>query len=660
MRDFLRLLFSVSLSGGLLTVLTACLNRLLRGRVPKGLLYYLWLFALLRFLCPVGTPWSLSHQLAARPLLPQAQSIVRPAEPAPREELPAVSGQSPAPEPPPGVHQEKHLPQYPLRRARSETDTSILLIWAAGLFAVLGWQLTGYTALNRNLRLRESAVLPWEEELLHTLILGNRRQPRLRRSSAAPAPMLTGLFTPTVWLPMEEADRTALGFALRHELVHWRRRDLLYKWALAAAAAVHWFNPAVWYLLRTVERDCELSCDERATQGLSPGERTGYGEMLLQAAARQSCAGGGVLAPLWSQKENLKERLHNIMKPTRLTRRAKRLFAAAVLTVAVTSAALGAYAIQSREGVQTGSPPLPSPAELETSLDLTVLKTLGMTAESAVEARGAGLVIAHRETGEQVLLLTWNGGQAWEELIPPRPEYDAFGELYAAPEHWGNSTLRVLADLPEEDITLYGFYQKEYTNQGPWCLLRRGDHWDQFSQVTFCPGPQIRLSDMSLADYDGDGVPELAVSNCIGTGTGVNAFQLYLFEENEAGGFTLSASLTEQSLCEQVAAAVWGSYDPDRFIYTIETAGDSWQCDLSGDSDWLTDAPIGEPLAPSEYFQYTLVPLRTTILLMPEQMPMYSIASYTAALRYDGSSLALIPESGWLEELPGCPLTRIS
>ena len=38
------------------------------------------------------------------------------------------------------------------------------------------------------------------------------------------------------------------------------------KWLAVLARAVHWFNPAVWWLVRRLEQDCELSCDEQTVR----------------------------------------------------------------------------------------------------------------------------------------------------------------------------------------------------------------------------------------------------------------------------------------------------------------------------------------------------------------------------------------------------------
>lgn len=649
MREFLRLFLSITLSGGLLTALTACLNRLLRGRVPKTMLYYLWLLVLLRFLCPAGTSWSLSHRLIAQPLMSQSRGTVAPAPPAPAEGA-APADQSPEVKLPVQTEPVPSGPRPDPSPPQIEAETVLIAVWAAGVLAVLGWHMASYIRLKGALKREELPVSPWEQELFSALTAGGRRPPRLRRSAAINTPMLAGLLRPAVWIPAGETDRSVLGHALRHELTHWRRYDLLYKWILLLAAGLHWFNPAVWYLVRAVERDCELSCDEGAVRDLSQEERSAYGAMLLWAAAWQSRIPGGTLAPLWSQKENLRERLRGIMEPMGKSGRTKRLFAAAAIVVAAASAALGAYAVQAGER----EPEIPAP---ETGLNLMWLEDRGLTAESAVEAEDAGVVVARRAEGGQAVLLTRDGGASWEELTLPRAEYGPFGELTFDPEAWLEDTLRVLADLPEEDITLYGVWLGKELDRDPWVILRRGERLDQFPAVTFSEGPRLVPSKMALADYDGDGTGELAVSTCVGTGSGVEAHRLYLFEESGDGGFVLSASLTEEELWEQIEAAVESSYDPDTFTYSIQTAGESWRCDLSGDSDWLAEAPMG-PLVGSDCFRYTLAPLWLSINLRPEQMPIYDVAGYTADLNYDGTSITLDLLSGRLEEIPGCPLEK--
>lgn len=334
MNNFLRLLLSLSLSGAVLTAAAALLNRFLKGRIPHVFRYYLWLLVLLRFVCPFGTEYSLANQAFAPPTVFLVEGAeARPIEAGDKRLEPGGTG-------------TESEGDRVVVRVTPALASALLLVWALGAAAVLGVRLSGYFRLRKRLAEESLAVESWERELYQSLIGEKRRNPCLLRSAETNTPMLAGVFRPRLYLPPARMGARDLRYALCHELVHWRRKDLLYKWALVLIAGVHWFNPAVWYLIRAVERDCELSCDEAVVWGLPQAERAGYGAMLLETAACQSRASGLLLAPLWSKKHNLKERLYGIMKPTVNTKKAKCLLAAAVVLVTTTSVALGAYAGQ--------------------------------------------------------------------------------------------------------------------------------------------------------------------------------------------------------------------------------------------------------------------------------------------------------------------------
>lgn len=334
MNDFLRLLLSLSFSGACLTGVAALLNRVLKGRVPHCFRYYLWLLVLLRFVCPLGTEHSLANQVVSQPTVILAEdAFVWTGELNENDlEFDAVAAD--------------FAGGRAVAQAGPELSFTLLLIWSVGAAAALGLRLTGYFRFRRLLTREVLAVEDWEQELLQRLTGEERRIPRLLRSAGTDTPMLVGVFQAKLYLPPSRIKERNLQYALCHELVHWRRKDLLYKWCLVLVACIHWFNPAVWYLVRAVERDCELSCDEAVVWGLSQAERTGYGAMLLETAAIQSRMSGALSAPLWSKKHDLKERLYGIMKPTLNTKKAKCMLAAAVVLVATTSVALGAYAGQ--------------------------------------------------------------------------------------------------------------------------------------------------------------------------------------------------------------------------------------------------------------------------------------------------------------------------
>lgn len=116
--------------------------------------------------------------------------------------------------------------------------------------------------------------------------LNLKRVPRLLACPGLEVPMLTGLVAPALMLPQDTSPEDRMDYALLHELIHYRRRDIWLKALVMLTVSVHWFNPVMWLMVRQVDRDIELACDEMALTVLPEEEHLAYGETILQAAAR--------------------------------------------------------------------------------------------------------------------------------------------------------------------------------------------------------------------------------------------------------------------------------------------------------------------------------------------------------------------------------------
>ena len=112
---------------------------------------------------------------------------------------------------------------------------------------------------------------------------------------------------------------------LHHELVHYKRHDIWYKWLFQAALCVHWFNPLVYIFNRKFHIDCELACDETVLKLLSEEGRRAYGNVLLDVAQKNwfegAFSGKGMgmyrnmpTMTLLEEKSTLKERLRGIAR----------------------------------------------------------------------------------------------------------------------------------------------------------------------------------------------------------------------------------------------------------------------------------------------------------------------------------------------------------
>ncbi|WP_443663450.1 M56 family metallopeptidase [Dysosmobacter sp.] len=159
-------------------------------------------------------------------------------------------------------------------------------LYLAGVILFLLYQITGHLLFSRKVRRWARPVSdPALLAQYRVLTARDRRPPRLLVLPGLASPMLTGLLRPALLLPQGTEKPQTAQWVLRHELTHWRRRDLLWKVLALAANALHWFNPLVWLLRHRLDRDLEQSCDESVLQNADAADRRAYGAVILSAAS---------------------------------------------------------------------------------------------------------------------------------------------------------------------------------------------------------------------------------------------------------------------------------------------------------------------------------------------------------------------------------------
>ena len=106
-------------------------------------------------------------------------------------------------------------------------------------------------------------------------------------SGKVDSPAVYGIFRPKIIIPASYKDRD-LTYIIRHEKMHIRRLDNLWRMVGFIIAAVHWFNPLSWVFLKAFLADLELACDEMAVKGLKTAERKAYAMTLLDSTNSKS------------------------------------------------------------------------------------------------------------------------------------------------------------------------------------------------------------------------------------------------------------------------------------------------------------------------------------------------------------------------------------
>ena len=255
-----------------LIVVVLLVRAIFKNRIPKRMIYALWLVVLLK-LCLPGTLVSLPV-LPAEDAAAPAQSAELPAQTTPVIQQPAqtvTQPQAPAQQPVFPV-QETAKPA-----AKLLTTAQILqIVWFSGS-ALLGLWLFGAWAVF-TIRLHRDRRF-----------LGKRRGTCIYVSGAVKSPCLAGLI-PAVYLTEDVLQADEAELILRHELTHLRHLDFLWSLCRTAAVTVYWWNPFIWLAAICSKRDAELACDEAVAAKLPESKRLAYARAILAQAPRKTAA----------------------------------------------------------------------------------------------------------------------------------------------------------------------------------------------------------------------------------------------------------------------------------------------------------------------------------------------------------------------------------
>ena len=263
-----------------------------KNRVPKRMIYCLWLVVLLK-LCLPGTLFSLPVLPAAEgtapvqtvqttPVVSTASTIpapltttVQPTAPVQTTTQPeqtVTQPQEPVAKPTVPAAQETAKPA-----AKPLTTARILqIVWFSGS-ALLGLWLFG-TWLTFTIRLHKDKKF-----------LGKRGRTNIYVSRRIKSPCLAGLI-PAVYLTEDVLRNDTTELIVRHELTHLHHLDFLWSLCRTIAVIVYWWNPLIWLAAICSKRDAELACDEAVAAGLQPEQRIAYARAILAQAPRKKAA----------------------------------------------------------------------------------------------------------------------------------------------------------------------------------------------------------------------------------------------------------------------------------------------------------------------------------------------------------------------------------
>lgn len=299
MRDFMVVLIECSVSMSVLALGFIVMTPLLSKRYSSKGLYYAWLVVVAGLIIPFRLHLNTALiQMSSNPFY--VQNIMPENTPGDAEAaIQAVAHQ--------GV---PAIPWYQF----------VGCLWIAGTVAYLVYHgLRHYRFIRMVTRWGEQANNPQVHKTLEKMKndIGITKQVKLQICPCVSSPMMIGFFDPVILLPGYDFSEDGLTYILRHELVHFKRKDLWYKSLVILATAIHWFNPVVYLAAKAIAFQCEISCDAEVVNETDMAGRQQYSETILGVIKNQARVQTAFSTNFYRGRKGLKKRIFSIMDNTK-------------------------------------------------------------------------------------------------------------------------------------------------------------------------------------------------------------------------------------------------------------------------------------------------------------------------------------------------------
>lgn len=334
MSGFIEILLSLSFSGTFLIIILILLKPLYKNKLSQKWQYYIWLVVIARLLLPFTTKYNILENISGQVYHKFIQTNEK-------ENIMQQDQQFPDTVKSKNIKISTSLANQKKNNIKNQNNTTnnnittvqtikplvkniflflkenIFYIWILTAVSLFIHKITIYQCFTRYLKASQAEISSlniWEHlgNLLEKLHI--KTTVGIYTSNMVPSPILIGFFHPCIILPSEEIQDIDLQNTIHHELVHFKRKDIFYKWLVQLTLCIHWFNPFIYLIAYETSRLCELSCDEEVIKKLDEKGKREYGNTLLNMAHTEKKQKSSIASVTLNEgKKLLKERLDKIM-----------------------------------------------------------------------------------------------------------------------------------------------------------------------------------------------------------------------------------------------------------------------------------------------------------------------------------------------------------
>lgn len=301
MKQFILSFLLTSLSTSILVLLLSLLFTAFKTKISVRVKYFIWFLILLSFLFPFRP------QFGSGLIRLNTGSVVQTAVTATQTD--GAQGASSAVE----KAAQPNLWEAFLGLPWFEI---LFAIWLIGFVFSIGKYAYSYIRFRKMLKRWGTEIL--DEEALAQLQaaqqeMGVKSRIRLLHYPMSQSPMLLGFRDILIVLPELDYTEEELQLIFKHELTHYKHRDVLVNLLGIFAKSLHWFNPVVRFACRETQEAGEMYCDYDVLSSRDTDYRTFYGETILTMINRSKKTPIALTTCFYSDKFNLKRRIVGIM-----------------------------------------------------------------------------------------------------------------------------------------------------------------------------------------------------------------------------------------------------------------------------------------------------------------------------------------------------------
>jgi len=192
----------------------------------------------------------------------------------------------------------------------------IIGIWLIGVVVFLGYHFIKHYRYIRHLlrwqqKVTDESVLTMFKALKRELNVATEVE--LIVSPVVTSPLVTGVIRPTIVLPHKNFDKETLHFILKHELIHFKQKDVWVRCLILIATALHWFNPFMTFMAKESKNLCEMACDWDVINGYEDDLRETYVLTILSVIKQKNCVQSPLVTQFNGGKKSMKNRIITIM-----------------------------------------------------------------------------------------------------------------------------------------------------------------------------------------------------------------------------------------------------------------------------------------------------------------------------------------------------------